>query len=130
TYQKLPWVLPGAPIAGRRVRCRPVQYRGRVGRASELVSLDLRWVSVTSASPARDGLAGADLVALVIEQRARTGARASAQPVCRVYGAARVQSALPDKTWCRQQAATIARSALGRGPQSITPSNHLIVEER
>jgi len=33
-------------------------------------------------------------------------ARASQHPVCSVYGAAWVQSALPDTARCRQQAAT------------------------
>ena len=51
--------------------------------------------SVTGTSHARDGQARAGLVAWPSHNAQGLG-RASPHPVCSVYGAARVQSALPD----------------------------------
>ena len=62
TFQKLSWVLSGAPVeVGRRVGA-GLSVWGAGWASFDLVSLDLRWVSVTF-SPARDGQADAGLVA-------------------------------------------------------------------
>ena len=122
TFQKLSWVLSGAPVeVGRRVGA-GLSVWGAGWASFDLVSLDLRWVSATfpPLATVRPTLAWW----LGHRQRARAGARASPHPVCSVYGAARVQSALPDAARCRQQAATRHEPGSRAGTTRLRPSHH------